>query len=69
MNFSFIAAPNFLTHKRSQNGQGIIVVDAGGGTIDLSAYYMTPSPASFEEIAPTECEYLGLINGQRCEAY
>jgi hypothetical protein len=31
-------------------------VDAGGGTVDLSAYYMTLTPASFEEIAPAECE-------------
>lgn len=42
----------------SQNGQGIIIVDAGGGTIDLSAYYMTDKPNAFEEIAPTECECL-----------
>ncbi|KZP02189.1 hypothetical protein FIBSPDRAFT_771053, partial [Athelia psychrophila] len=35
---------------------GIIILDAGGGTIDLSAYCMTKDPISFEEIAPTECE-------------
>ena len=33
-----------------------MIVDAGGGTVDLSAYFMTLSPASFEEIAPAECE-------------
>lgn len=37
--------------------QGVVVIDAGGGTIDLSAYSMRLSPASFEEIAPAECEY------------
>lgn len=38
------------------DSQGVIVVDAGGGTIDLSAYSMKLSPTSFEEIAPAECE-------------
>jgi len=41
--------------------QGIIVVDAGGGTVDLSAYYMTPSLSSFQEIAPTECLFQGSV--------
>ena len=36
--------------------QGVVIIDAGGGTIDLSAYSMKLSPASFEEIAPAECE-------------
>jgi hypothetical protein len=38
-----------------------MIVDAGGGTIDLSAYYMTLDPASFEEIAPTECRLQGSV--------
>jgi hypothetical protein len=42
-----------------------MIVDAGGGTIDLSAYYMTTSPASFEEIAPTECKLVADIMGAR----
>lgn len=37
--------------------QGVVVIDAGGGTIDSSAYSMRLSPALFEEIAPAECEY------------
>jgi hypothetical protein len=41
-----------------QTAQGIIVVDAGGGTIDLSAYYVTPSLTSFQEIAPAGCTAL-----------
>jgi hypothetical protein len=36
-----------------------VVVDAGGGTVDLSAYFMTLSPATFEEIAPAECSFNG----------
>jgi hypothetical protein len=38
-----------------QSGQGVIIVDAGGGTIDLSAYYMKTAPSTFEEIAPAVC--------------
>ena len=41
-----------------QGGEGIIIVDAGGGTVDLSAYCRTTSPNSFEEIAPSECMFL-----------
>jgi hypothetical protein len=33
-----------------------MIVDAGGGTIDLSAYCMKESPFSVEEIAAPECE-------------
>ncbi|KAH7912713.1 hypothetical protein BJ138DRAFT_1228277 [Hygrophoropsis aurantiaca] len=44
-----------------KSDQGVIVVDAGGGTIDLSAYYMTISPPSLEEIAPAECYLQGSI--------
>ncbi|KAG2353445.1 hypothetical protein BDR07DRAFT_1367118 [Suillus spraguei] len=43
------------------DNQGIIIVDAGGGTIDLSAYSMELSPTSFEEIAPAECCLQGSV--------
>ncbi|KAG2043940.1 hypothetical protein BDR03DRAFT_940307 [Suillus americanus] len=43
------------------DSQGVIVVDAGGGTIDLSAYSMKLSPTSFEEIAPAECCLQGSV--------
>ena len=37
--------------------RGIIVIDAGGGTIDLSAYSVKLSPPmEFKEIAPAECK-------------
>lgn len=36
--------------------QGVIIIDAGGGTIDLSAYSVSLSPPrEFKEIAPAEC--------------
>ena len=39
-------------HK--QSGEGVIILDAGGGTVDLSAYYMKEAD-QFEEIAPATC--------------
>ncbi|KAL4068706.1 hypothetical protein V8B97DRAFT_2024646 [Scleroderma yunnanense] len=41
--------------------QGVVIIDAGGGTIDLSAYSMQLSPTSFEEIAPAECRLQGSV--------
>jgi len=55
--FSYpIAVSDFPPEEEDQSGsQGVVIVDAGGGTIDLSAYSMKLSPTSFEEIAPAEC--------------
>ncbi|KAF8840351.1 hypothetical protein BDN67DRAFT_903748 [Paxillus ammoniavirescens] len=40
--------------------QGVVVIDAGGGIINASAYSMKrSSPMSFEEIAPAECRLQG----------
>ena len=35
--------------------QGVVVIDAGGGVINLSMYSMTSNRTSCEEIAPAEC--------------
>ena len=35
--------------------QGVVIIDAGGGTVDLSMFSMTSTPISGEEIAPAEC--------------
>jgi len=51
-----IAVSDFLPEEEDQSdSQGVVIVDAGGGTIDLSAYSMKLSPTLFEEIAPAEC--------------
>ncbi|KAJ7578258.1 hypothetical protein C8J56DRAFT_359740 [Mycena floridula] len=45
-------------------GKGIIIVDAGGGTIDLSAYVPKPlskGPYTFKEIAKATCVVQGSI--------
>ena len=42
-----------------QSGKGLIIVDAGGGTIDISAYRRTSlSSQSYEEIAAPQCTLL-----------
>ncbi|KIJ17542.1 hypothetical protein PAXINDRAFT_9487 [Paxillus involutus ATCC 200175] len=44
------------TSESFNEDQGVMVIDAGRGTIDVSSYYMTTSPTrTFQEIAPAEC--------------
>lgn len=49
-----------LTAQGMKNGDGVLIVDAGGGTIDISAYGQT-SPSSFEEIASPQCHFQGSV--------
>ena len=44
-----------------QAPRGVVIIDAGGGTIDLSMFSMTSNPISCEEIAPAECMQLSPI--------
>jgi hypothetical protein len=41
-----------------KNGEGVIMVDAGGGTIDFSAYALDENSDRkiFEEIVEPQCE-------------
>ena len=48
-----------LATSAFQDNQGVIIVDAGGGTIDTSAYYMRDNLTTFEEIAPADCRLNG----------
>ena len=51
------AVSDYPSEKEDQSdSQGVVIIDAGGGTIDLSAYSMKLSPTSFEEISPAECK-------------
>jgi hypothetical protein len=43
------------------DSQGIVVIDAGGGTIDMSMFSMKSNPISCEEIAPAECRLQGSV--------
>ncbi|KAF8840354.1 hypothetical protein BDN67DRAFT_1011543 [Paxillus ammoniavirescens] len=56
-----IIAPEHPEEEQEPRQQGVVIIDAGGGTIDLSAYSMELSPASFEEIAPAECRLQGSV--------
>ncbi|KAG8215044.1 hypothetical protein J3R82DRAFT_8453 [Butyriboletus roseoflavus] len=47
--------------EKYPQGQGVVVIDAGGGTLDLSMYSMKFDPTSFEEIAPAECRLQGSV--------
>ncbi|OAX34713.1 hypothetical protein K503DRAFT_774259 [Rhizopogon vinicolor AM-OR11-026] len=59
---SLIAVSDFPVEEEDQSGsKGVVLIDAGGRTIDLSAYSMTLSPTSFEEIAPAECCLQGSV--------
>ncbi|KAJ3815434.1 hypothetical protein F5876DRAFT_85802 [Lentinula aff. lateritia] len=53
---------NGLTVQSTQEHEGIIIVDAGGGTIDLSAYSVSNTDTNaFEEISRSECCFAGSI--------
>jgi hypothetical protein len=39
-----------------KSGNGVIIVDAGGGTVDISSYAHRPSSKEFEEIAAPQCK-------------
>ncbi|KAK0196216.1 hypothetical protein F5146DRAFT_319918 [Armillaria mellea] len=53
-----------------RQGDGIIIVDAGGGTVDLSAYGKTSDANTFEEIAATQCRLHGSVFvGRHARAY
>ncbi|KIJ93867.1 hypothetical protein K443DRAFT_134933 [Laccaria amethystina LaAM-08-1] len=44
-----------------RGGDGVIIVDAGGGTIDVSTYGKSTNKEAFEEIAAPECHFHGSI--------
>ncbi|KAF8989882.1 hypothetical protein BDQ17DRAFT_1288292 [Cyathus striatus] len=51
-----------LTTEAMKNGDGVLIVDAGGGTIDISSYGQSNSPQlAFEEIASPQCHFQGSI--------
>ncbi|KAG1856935.1 hypothetical protein C8R48DRAFT_718351 [Suillus tomentosus] len=57
-----IEVSDYSDDKEDQTDrQGVVIVDAGGGTINLSSYSMKPSATSFKEIAPAECCLQGSV--------
>ncbi|KAJ7578243.1 hypothetical protein C8J56DRAFT_969481 [Mycena floridula] len=49
-----------LADYASKPEEGVIIIDAGGGTIDISSYSGS-SNGSFQEIAPPECHFKGSV--------
>lgn len=40
-----------------KDGEAVMVVDAGGGTVDINTYtFVTASPILMEEVAPPTCK-------------
>ncbi|TFK19368.1 hypothetical protein FA15DRAFT_674490 [Coprinopsis marcescibilis] len=60
------AIHNGLPPGAIQNQEGVVIVDAGGGTIDFSAYASVGGPSaaepSFEEIAVPQCHLHGSLS-------
>ncbi|KAJ7288674.1 hypothetical protein C8J57DRAFT_1281001 [Mycena rebaudengoi] len=54
---------NGLATDSLRRGQGVVVVDAGGGTVDISTYRKvnTRMGEAFEEISPPDCLFKGSI--------
>lgn len=53
---------NGLVNDSLKSGEGLLIVDAGGGTIDISAYRKIPATTqSFEEIAAPQCHLQGSV--------
>ena len=46
---------SLLGEPANTEPQGVVIIDAGAGTIDLSAYSVTFNPIACEEVAPAEC--------------
>ncbi|KJA20620.1 hypothetical protein HYPSUDRAFT_141909 [Hypholoma sublateritium FD-334 SS-4] len=59
------AIQNGLPSGALNRGEGIVIVDAGGGTIDISSYSKnmtsTAAKVSFEEIATSQCHFQGSV--------
>ena len=55
------AVHNGLPRGVMDNGEGVVIIDAGGGTIDISSYSKNVGGAKnirFEEVAAPQCNYL-----------
>ncbi|KAI1793722.1 hypothetical protein LXA43DRAFT_202911 [Ganoderma leucocontextum] len=51
---------NGLATNTIQEGESVIIVDAGGGTVDVSSYrFLSVSPVSVEEVTSPECVLQG----------
>ena len=49
------AVENGLPMGVMEDGEGVVIVDAGGGTIDISSYSKNETNNRFEEVAAPQC--------------
>ncbi|KAF8901908.1 hypothetical protein CPB84DRAFT_1708063 [Gymnopilus junonius] len=55
------AVQNGVLASMVKQGEGTVIVDAGGGTIDISSYRKTVQGHAYEEIAPPQCHFHGSV--------
>ncbi|KAL5486031.1 hypothetical protein ACEPAI_7075 [Sanghuangporus weigelae] len=60
-----------LAHDVLASGNGFIVADAGGGTLDVSSYILRGThPLQIEEVAPPDCVFSGAVFvSRRCRVF
>ncbi|EJD06533.1 uncharacterized protein FOMMEDRAFT_76543 [Fomitiporia mediterranea MF3/22] len=62
---------NGLAHDVLASGNGFVVADAGGGTLDVSSYILRGThPLQIEEVAPPDCVFAGAVFvSRRCRVF
>lgn len=57
----YLAGP-YTEENQNPSKHGFLIADAGGGTLDISAYAIKgTSPLAMEEIAPPDCIFAGSV--------
>lgn len=55
-------AVNRADESGIKDGSKVMIVDAGGGTVDLSTYtFVTKSPLTVEEVSTPDCQFSPII--------
>ncbi|KAF5332092.1 hypothetical protein D9611_008026 [Ephemerocybe angulata] len=57
----WFALKHGLPEGTMERGEGVVIVDAGGGTIDISTYQKPVGGVKFEEISAPKCHFYGSI--------
>ncbi|KAJ3503573.1 hypothetical protein NMY22_g18205 [Coprinellus aureogranulatus] len=57
----WFALKHGLPEGTMERGEGVVIVDAGGGTIDISTYQKPVGGKKFEEISAPKCHFYGSI--------
>ncbi|KAF8962457.1 hypothetical protein BDZ97DRAFT_1733008 [Flammula alnicola] len=55
------AVQNGVLSAAMKKGEGVVIVDAGGGTIDVSTYRTQDAANTYEEIAAPQCHFYGSV--------